>query len=104
MIDSVFIGFFYCITHLSVLALPFQILLPVCVLLGVLAGFRLAQKWYLFAGAMLILAVACEGICRLFQMEAVFPLFFTGVIALCVLAGDLIGTVIYKIWTNVRHS
>ena len=104
MVDSVFIGFFYCIANLSILALPFQILFPVCVVLGILAGMRLAQKWYLFAGLLLALALVCEGACRLFEMEMIFPLFFTGMMALCVLAVDLIGTVIQKIREKFRPS
>ena len=103
MVDSVFIGFLYCVTHLSVLALPFQILFPVCVILGIFAGLRLAQKWYLFAGLLFALALVCEGACRLFQIEAIFPLFFTGMMALCVLVGDLIGTVIQKIREKTRR-
>ena len=103
MIDSVFMGFFYCVTHLSVLALPFQILIPLFALLGVLAGIRLAQKWYLFAGALLALAVVCEMLCRLFEMEMIFPLFFTGMLSLCLLMGDLVGTVIGKLLKKLRR-
>ena len=103
MIDSVFMGFFYCVTHLSVLALPFQILIPLFALLGVLAGIRLAQKWYLFAGALLALAVVCEVLCRLFEMEMIFPLFFTGMLSLCLLAGDLTGTVVGKLLEKLRR-
>ena len=103
MVDSVFIGFFYCVTHLSVLALPFQIQFPVCVILGIFAGLRLAQKWYLFAGLLFALALICEGACRLFEIEAIFPLFFTGMMSLCVLAGDLVGTMIQKLLSAIRR-
>ena len=103
MVDSVWIGFCYCVTHLSSLALPFQLLFPLFLILGILAGIRLAEKWYLFAGALLILALVCEVLCRLFEMEMVFPLFFTGMLSLCMLAGDLIGTVLQKILKKIRR-
>ena len=44
MVDSVWMGFCYCVTHISLLALPFQILFPLFLILGILAGIRLAQK------------------------------------------------------------
>ena len=97
MVDSVFIGFLYCVMNLPALAPAFWIMFPVCLVLGVAAGIRLRAKWHLFAGLLLVLALVCEGLCRLFEMELVFPFFFTGMMALCVLAGDLIGTVIGKI-------
>lgn len=97
MVDSVFIGFIYCVMNLPVLSPAFQIMFPVCLVLGIAAGVRLSAKWHLFAGLLLVLALVCEGLCRLFEMELVFPFFFTGMMALCVLAGDLIGTVIGKI-------
>ena len=97
MVDSVFIGFIYCVMNLPALSPAFQIMFPVCLVLGIAAGVRLSAKWHLFAGLLLVLALACEGLCRLFEMELVFPFFFTGMMALCVLAGDLIGTVIGKI-------
>ena len=97
MVDSVFMGFLYCVMNLPALAPAFWIMFPVCLVLGVAAGIRLRAKWHLFAGLLLALALVCEVLCRLFEMELVFPLFFTGMMALCVLAGDLIGTVIGKI-------
>ena len=103
MVDSVWMGFCYCVTHISLLALPFQILFPLFLILGILAGIRLAQKWYLFAGALLALALICEVLCRLFKMEMIFPLFFTGMLALCMLVGDLIGTVIQKVLKKMRR-
>ena len=103
MVDSVWMGFCYCVSHLGILALPFQILIPLFVVLGVLAGIRLVRKWYLFAGALLALALVCEVLCRLFEMELVFPLFFTGMLSLCLLAGDLIGTVMGKLLAKLRR-
>jgi hypothetical protein len=97
MVDSVFIGFIYCVMNLPALSPAFQIMFPVCLVLGIAAGVRLSAKWHLFAGLLLVLALVCEGLCRLFEMELVFPFFFMGMMALCVLAGDLIGTVIGKI-------
>jgi thiosulfate reductase cytochrome b subunit len=97
MVDSVFIGFIYCVMNLPALSPAFQIMFPACLVLGIAAGVRLSAKWHLFAGLLLVLALVCEGLCRLFEMELVFPFFFTGMMALCVLAGDLIGTVIGKI-------
>lgn len=103
MEETILLTLWSCAAHFSSLALPFQVMLPVCVLLGVAAGFRLVQKWYLFAGLLLVLYLACEGICWLFEIFAVFPLFFTGMMALCVLFGDLAGTLLCKIWTKVHH-
>jgi hypothetical protein len=83
--------------NLPALAPTFLIMFPACLILGIAAGVRLSAKWHLFAGLLLVLALVCEGLCRLFEMELVFPFFFTGMMALCVLAGDLIGTVVGKI-------
>ena len=103
MEESIILTFLECITHFSTLSLPFQLMNPVCILAGVFAGVRLEQKWYLFAGILVLLVLACEGVCWLFDILRVFPLFFTGFMALCVLTGDLIGTVICKLWTNIHH-
>ena len=72
MEESIILTFWECITHFSTLSLPFQLMIPVCILAGVFAGVRLEQKWYLFAGILVLLVLACEGVCRFDAISAVF--------------------------------
>ena len=78
-------------------------LLNALLLCDLLGGGALNVDLVLLCGILVLLVLACEGVCWLFDILRVFPLFFTGFMALCVLTGDLIGTVICKLWTNIHH-